>query len=165
MKDKELLYEKYFKFVSDNKYTNRLKFEQIINIDLNSKEFTDSDLLLSLGQLKSNLISLYVTGNTINSFDLSGLYYVTDGENEENISFTGNVTIARDGLVLVLNITRHNSKNDREELSEFFKYDLNNGNIIRYSSYQSGYSEIEVINKLNIDKCSEFKKEFTKALK
>ena len=58
MKDKELLYEKYFKFVSDNKYTNRLKFEQIINIVLNSKEFTDSDLLLSLGQLKSNLIIL-----------------------------------------------------------------------------------------------------------
>lgn len=119
---KDLLYEKYFKLISTS---NNITLEEIINIIINSKELRDATLL-----------SLYAKEENINTFSLSGLYYL----NNENRSFTGTLTI-QDDIILLLNITKDNTT---KELAELFKYEDNK--VVRYSSYQGGYSTLEVID-------------------
>lgn len=161
---KDVLFEKNFNYVKENTYEVRLNLDNILNIILNSKEFTDSEILISDKPLTSYLLSLSVKSIKPSKMLISGLYYVSDGELTENRSFVGEILVEKGKIFLIMSITRHNLKTKVEEIGEVFTLNTKNGNVSRYTSYQSGYSEIEVLNKASLNKYESFRENYSKVL-
>ena len=110
--NEKIIFNQKFTAIKDNGMGN-ISEDTILyrglEVLLNSKEFEDTSLKISNLKNESNLLSLIVRCKDKDGkyFEVSGLYYVTDGKISENRSFYGEIHYNFNEKFLSLNIERY----------------------------------------------------------
>lgn len=113
----EILLERYFN-ISEN---SREYFDILLNVILNSKEFTDSNIHISNKKLQTDLLSLTINFISMNNFSFNAIYYVRDGEKFENRNMSGHIEISKNRFFIMSTITCFGEEFKEEEYYEIFE--------------------------------------------
>lgn len=129
-KDK-ILFEQYFHTKGENPLTDD-ELKNVINILLNTKEISDSDLKLDNKNTYGKILTLtsYKLNNDI-SFISS--YYVSNGIDIENRIIEGIINIKESEILVSAKITRFNNDTEILNYDELFK--LKNNKYYRFTLY------------------------------
>ena len=167
-KEELTLLEQYLKVKrKDNLYSSEEILNSILTFLLNGKEFTNSSLKISDKTVKTELLQLSVVANnsTGTLCDISGFYYVKDGDNYENRCFDGTYKYELNKATIYLEITRF-TKNGGEisDYIEIFHINPTNNTAKRFTSYSNMKPESIIIN-IDDEIAERYKEETLKLIK
>lgn len=166
--EEKVLFDEYFYMRKDVR-DNKVFFDYILNIILNSKEFVSSPLKISEEEAISTLLGLVVTPLGVNSYNssFSLMYCVSDGKNHENRTMNGVIDFSSiNGVTITSEMSRFNSHGFVGSFNIFEFFSLKNGIYEKFYDYSgTDFCGFEYIDSDSFIKSEKFKNRTVKLMK